>query len=204
MNRRTLLTLLPLLMLGHAVAQAQNTLTPEEKSSGWKLLFDGKTLDGWTPEGEAKWRVADGVIVCDAGGDGWLRSRDQGKDFSLRLEFRNSPQGNSGIFLRSANKGQPYPAPDHGYELQINNEEPKFATGSIEDYIQRLRDVKPAPDQWHSFDITADGEHFVVKLDGDKVLDGKSDKFKSGYIGLQFHKDSKIEFRNLKLKPPGK
>lgn len=92
------------------------------------------------------------------------------------------------------------PAPAGGYELQINNEEPNYATGSIEDYIQRLKAVSPTPDQWHSLAIQAVGDHFVVSLDGDKILDGKNARFKSGYLGLQYHKDSKIEFRNLKLR----
>jgi 3-keto-disaccharide hydrolase len=183
---------------------AENALTAEEKAAGWKLLFDGKTLAGWTPEGESKWRVADGAIVGDAGGDGWLRSNDAFKDFMLRIEFRNIPKGNSGIFLRSANKAVVNPAPDYSYELQINNEDEKYATGSFEDFIQRLKPVSPAPNQWHTYEVQAEGDHFVVKLDGDKVLDGKDSKFSSGHVGLQYHRDSKIEFRNIKLKPLGK
>jgi len=42
--------------------------------AGWINLFDGKTLNGWTPEMAAKWHVADGAIVADAGDYGWLRS----------------------------------------------------------------------------------------------------------------------------------
>jgi hypothetical protein len=52
-----------------AALAAENALTAEEQAAGWKLLFDGKTLTGWTHEGESKWRVADGAIVGDAGGD---------------------------------------------------------------------------------------------------------------------------------------
>lgn len=200
-SRRTaMLMLLTALTPISLVRADENTLSPKEKQDGWRLLFDGRTLDGWIPEGDGQWRVADGTVVCDQGGDGWLRTKETYEDFQLHCDFRNIPQGNSGLFLRAANKGSPYPAPEHGYELQINNEEPKFATGSIEDYIQRLKPVTPTPNEWHSFDVEARGPHFIVHLDGVKVLDGQSDKFKAGYIGLQFHKDSKIEFRNIKLK----
>jgi len=178
-----------------------NVLTEKEKADGWRLLFDGTTLDEWVAEGDARWRVADGRIIGDAGGDGWLRSREVYADFAFVVEFRNVPRGNSGIFLRAENKGRPYPAPEHGYELQIYNEEPKYATGSIEDYIQRLRVVNPKPDEWHRFEVEARGPRFAVRLDGEKVLEGTSDAFRSGYLGLQYHQDSKIEFRNLKVRP---
>ena len=45
----TLLALVAFFAAGRAFAAApkHNTLTPAEKSAGWKMLFDGKTLDGW-------------------------------------------------------------------------------------------------------------------------------------------------------------
>ena len=169
-------------------------------AAGLQPMFDGKTLAGWTPQGTAQWRVENGVIVCDKGGDGWLSTDATYTDFELSLEYRNIAKGNSGIFLRCPRKGSPYPAPDLGYELQINNEEPKWATGSIEDYIQRLMPINPEPNVWHKVEVTAQGDHFVVKFDGQKVLDGHNAKWRSGYIGLQYHVDSKIEFRNVMIK----
>ncbi|HLY73170.1 MAG TPA: DUF1080 domain-containing protein, partial [Planctomycetota bacterium] len=59
------LTLMAILTLLPAVAQ-DNTLTEDEKKAGWKLLFDGKTTEGWKgyrkdkmPDG---WQVIDGVL----------------------------------------------------------------------------------------------------------------------------------------------
>ncbi len=185
----------------HWAVLAQTKAAPAKpKGAGWQSIFDGRSFDNWTPEGEAKWRIANGVIVGDSGGDGWLRYNETLTDFVFTCQFRNISKGNSGVFFRARNEGKPYPAPEHGYELQINNEEPKYATGSIEDYVQRLKAMIPAPNQWHTYELTARGDHFIVRLDGVKVLDGKNDKFASGYLGLQYHKDSKIEFRNLRLK----
>lgn len=186
--------------LYHPPGDVTKTAQATGKSTSSKLLFDGHSLENWIPEGEAKWRVAEGILIGDAGGDGWLRTNDVFKDFLLTLEFRNVPQGNSGIFFRAAAGVGVNPAPDHGYELQIHNEDDKYATGSIEDYIQRRKKVNPAPHQWHTYQLLVRGDHFTAKLDGVKVLDGRNRKFTSGHIGLQHHKDSPIEFRNIKLK----
>ncbi len=190
------------LALWASVAFGQtNHLNQKEKSDGWKMLFDGKSLKGWSQEEAARWRVANGVLLGEAG-DGWLRSEDTFTDFLLKLDYRNSPKGNSGIFLRATKESKtPEPNPAGGYELQINNEDAKYATGSIEDVIQRIATVDPAPNQWHTFDVEVHGDHFVATLDGTKTLDGKDSRFKSGYIGLQHHKDNKVEFRNIRIKP---
>lgn len=164
-------------------------------------LFDGRSLAGWHQEGEAKWRVAGGAIVADASGDGWLRSDKAYTNFVLSIEYRNSPKGNSGVFLRATKETKPTEQcnPVDAYEFQINNEDAKYATGSVEDVIQRLVAVNPAPNQWHKVEITVRGNHIAATLDSQKVLDGSDSKLKSGYIGLQHHKDMKIEFRRIRI-----
>ena len=163
-------------------------------------LFDGHSLNGWHAEGDAKWSVVDGTIVSDQSGDGWLRTDKQYADFTLSLDFRNSPKGNSGVFFRTtaeSKSGEPNPA--GGYELQIYNEDPTWPTGSIEDVIQRKVIVNPAPNQWHRYVLEVRGDSIKATVDGKKVLDGRDSKYKSGYIGLQHHRNSKIEFRNIVL-----
>ena len=183
-----------------------HTQTPKVDSAdrnGWNSLFDGQSLSGWTPEQGARWHVVAGAIVGDAGGDGWLRSNRQFSDFALKIAYRNSPKGNSGIFLRAtreSNAADPS-NPASSYELQINNEDPTWATGSIENFIQRLVPVNPAPNEWHSYEIEVRGDRLVATLDNVKVLDGHDTKFKAGYLGLQHHRDNKIEFRNVLIKP---
>ena len=172
-----------------------------QTTKGWVSLFDGRSLSGWSSEGQAKWEVRSGVIISDTSGDGWLRSDKQYTNFVLRCDFRNSPKGNSGIFLRATKESKPgEPNPLGGYELQINNEDEKWATGSIEDVIQRLAVVNPAPDQWHTYEVELQGDHITAKLDGVKTLDGHDSQFKSGFLGLQHHKAMRTEFRNLQIR----
>jgi hypothetical protein len=99
-----------LLLLGvclcHA-ADAPNTLTKAEKTAGWKLLFDGKTLHGWEdparekPPGDA-WVVADGCIraVPRARMREDLLTTESFGDFELVFEWKISTRGNSGVKYR--------------------------------------------------------------------------------------------------------
>jgi hypothetical protein len=176
-------------------AQA-NTLTAQEKADGWTLLFDGKTLAGWDQGDKSAWRVEGGTLVADSGEPLNLRSVGVYSDFILKIDFRNSPKGNSGIFLRSALEGR---AEVTGYELQVWNESPTFPTGSLVNHV-KAKPVSPAPDEWHNYTITAQGDHFVIVLDGDTVLDIRDSKSAEGHIYLQYNKGRKIEYRNIKLK----
>ncbi|MFB3828169.1 MAG: DUF1080 domain-containing protein [Bryobacteraceae bacterium] len=175
-----------------------NTLTPKEAADGWILLFDGESLFGWTQEGDAQWRVAEGVLVGDAGGNGWLRSNTEFADFILKCDYRTAADGNSGIFVRS---GKERPA-ETGYEVQIWQQNPKFPTGSLVNHI-KAKSVKPKPGEWHTFEIQAVGDRWTISLDGRKILDGRQGKSKIGFVGLQYNQGKKIEFRNIKLKPLG-
>jgi len=82
-----------------------NTLTAEERSRGWRLLFDGESTEGWRGyrlEGvPAGWQVRDGVLTC-TGKAGDLITTDLFDDFELWIDWRISGGGNSGIFYRVA------------------------------------------------------------------------------------------------------
>jgi len=85
-----------------AEAAQANTLSDEEKKAGWKLLFDGKDLDGWHSfkmDGvRPGWRVKDGVLICaDPRNAGDLCTNDKYGWFELQIDYNISPAGNSGI-----------------------------------------------------------------------------------------------------------
>src|SRR5438270_193835 len=94
---------------GIAVAQdAPNSLSSMEAAHGWKLLFDGRSLNGWEPHVAGDWRVEDGAIVCPGTTAGWFGTSQSFSDFALKLEFRGFEKVNSGVFLRSKKEGQPH------------------------------------------------------------------------------------------------
>jgi hypothetical protein len=85
---------------------AANTLTDAEKKEGFKLLFNGTSLDGWhiyKGKTSSGWVVTDGVLHClgsekdksDKRAD--LTSNDTYDNFELDLDWKLAPKGNSGI-----------------------------------------------------------------------------------------------------------
>jgi len=189
--------------IAFAVALAQsapNTLTSVEAAEGWILLWDGETTFGWVSHGGAGWRIADGALVADSGEGGWLGTTSFFADYQLHAEFRTAADGNSGIFLRSAREGAPHQT---GYELQIYDTQPAgYNTASLVNYAKAAA-AKIRPGVWNTFEVTVQGDHFVVVHNGAKVLDARDAKHAAGVIGLQYNQGKKIEFRNLKLRPLG-
>src|SRR5688572_33266304 len=77
-------------------------------SPGYKKIFNGKDLAGWTIHGTEKWYVENGELVCESGPDkqyGYLSTDKQYKNFILRLKFKLEANGNSGVFIRSGIEG---------------------------------------------------------------------------------------------------
>lgn len=179
--------------------QSLNTLSPEELAEGWILLFDGQTLFGWQPNNKADWHVADGAIAVSQGDQGLLNTTSEFADYQLKLEFRADKTTNSGLFLRTPEKPTD-PAADC-YELNIAPDDNPFPTGG---FVKRQESSGGhTTGEWQLFDVTAEGGHFTVKLDGHQVLDYADTKPpRRGRIGLQLNQ-GRVEFRNIKLRPLG-
>jgi hypothetical protein len=88
-----------------------NTLTAEEQHAGWKLLFDGRTLDGWRTFGRDDvlpgWVVKHGTLACiDPHNAGDVVTKDKFTWFELELDYNISEAGNSGIMFHVTDAGR--------------------------------------------------------------------------------------------------
>lgn len=201
-----------------AVAQVADA---NEKEAGFVPLFNGKDLSGWKTH-DAKmdvWAVEDGLIVCKNRGGGWLGTDRDYADFILRLEYRLTPGGNSGIYIRAPEKGH---ISRVGMEIQVlDDNDPKYArldfyqyTGSIYHVAAPTRRAGKPAGQWNTMEIQAIGRQVTVSLNGKKIVDADLDRClrnpevakehtgltrAAGRIGLQSHTD-RVEFRHLRIK----
>jgi hypothetical protein len=199
--RSLLASVVVCLLISSAVAEEKpNTLSEQELNDGWILLFDGETTYGWKANSDANWKVADGVISVDGGTKGLLNTTTPLGDYVLKVDFRAPHGTNSGVFLRTPLEPKD-PAKDC-YELNIADESVSpFPTGS---FVGRQKATGTHDTTaWRTFTVKAQGGHFTVSIDGEKVLDYQDPQpLGRGYIGLQFN-EGKVEFRNVKLKPLG-
>jgi Domain of Unknown Function (DUF1080) len=147
-----------------------------------------------TPAGSSHWEVVDGALTGCGEPAGYLNSNQSYRNFVLSLEFKTTADANSGVFVRSPNE-------EGGYEVQIWRQQPAgYNTGSIVGTAKTARDYAFKPNAWNHLQITADGDHIVVVLNGETTLDIRDAKFPDGHIRLQYQQFP-IAFRNVKLRP---
>lgn len=207
-------------------SECQNSLSAEETAVGWRLLFDGKSLDRWRSYQEetvdSGWAIENGCLAR-VGWAGDLITREQFDDFELKLEWRISDSGNSGIFIRGDESGDSI---HHtGYEMQIldnaghyDAKDPSHRAGAFYDMIAPDHDTSKPVGYWNRVHIIANGpdvEFWLNEKLTAKFQQGspewqamyENSKFTSrphygtlskGHIGLQDHFD-KVWFRNIRV-----
>ena len=184
------------------------SLPVHTSSSAWVSLFNGRDLSGWKNNGEEKWVVDSGTILCESTANkyGYLTTEKVYKNFSLRLKFRGEALGNSGVFLRSKITGNdPEHGPDiEGMQVEVDPSVGKH-TGGLYESGGRGWVALPTEDgekalqanDWNNLEISANGNHIVTRVNGKKVVDltDPHQTFSEGVIGLQIHTGGGVKMR---------
>lgn len=180
-------------------AARPNELTQAERASGWKLLFDGRTLAGWRGLGydsvpTAHWKVDGGAIrkipageiprLADgqpaAGGD--LMTVATFGDFELAWEWKIGKAGNSGLKYNVSEAMSIAVAANHaaiGFEYQLldddlnaDNKIPSHRAGALYDLIQPAAATRLKPvGEWNESRLVFRGNHGEHWLNGVKVVE---------------------------------
>jgi hypothetical protein len=90
--------------MGIAGGAEPNRLTPRERAAGWRLLFDGKTTNGWLeitgkPFPLHCWTIENGCLKAIPRKDGFqdIRTRETFREFELEFDWMLNADGNSGV-----------------------------------------------------------------------------------------------------------
>jgi len=112
------------------ISYLNNTLTQEEKRKGWRLLWDGKTTDGWKGSKSDYFpkngiEIVDGTIhflkhnkTKDYKRSGDIVTKEKFDNFELEVDFMFKKGGNSGIkyFVDALSEGD---GRSIGFEFQV-------------------------------------------------------------------------------------
>jgi len=217
---------------GDRQAESQSQNAGEQ----WTDLFNGENLDGWRRYSEtapgSNWIVEDGAIVLDVdssttsttGGD--LMTVDQYENFELRLEWKISAGGNSGIFFGVHEIAGQRVAYETGIEMQILDDDRhadgarrETSAGSCYALYPPSEDVVRSVGEFNEVRLLVQDGHVEHWLNGAKIVEytiGSADwservaaskfadwqhfaRYRKGHIALQDHTD-RVWFRNIRLR----
>jgi hypothetical protein len=181
-----------------ALASAQagpNELSSAEQAAGWKLLFDGKTTNGWRSFKKnsfpAKgWVVEDGWLKCiQAGHGGALITLDEFENFEFSWDWRIRPRANNGIkYFVTESRDEPL-----GHEYQMVDDavagRAVYRTAAFYDVLPPSGKTRPnTPGEINHSRVLVRGNHVEHWLNGDKVLEYQlgSDEVKAAIAKSKF------------------
>lgn len=203
-GRATLLTLMAISTCAIGGEKRKpNTLTKRQVRQGWKLLFDGKTLNGFKGATNDKvlntcWKVESGTILCTERDQrpgrlgGSIVTKDQYSSFDFRIDYRLDPDFEGG-HVNSGIKYFAYPNTELGLEYQLYDADVEVkGTGALSALYDILPpEVKPPAKprgKWNSVRILARGNHVEHWLNGKKVLEFErgSEQFRAAVAKSKF------------------
>ena len=232
MKRYSIVFIIVTMLFGCNSSQKINGLDKKEKQEGWQILFDGKTTSGWHKYGGGQagesWKVNDGILSIDPsikdGGD--LVTDKEFENFHLKLEWKISEKGNSGIiFLIHESTQYKYPW-ETGLEMQVLDNDGhadgkiiKHHAGDLFDLIACSKETVKPVGEWNEAEVKCINGKLGLVLNGVNVVSTilwndnwkkliSESKFKSmpgfgtykkGHIALQDHGD-KVSFRNIRIR----
>jgi sugar phosphate isomerase/epimerase len=194
-----------------------NRVAGELNPSGWHNLFAADLANGtFTP---GAWTVDEGMLTWHGGSYIW--SKEKYGDFILDVEYKVSPNANSGIFFRTGSLDD---VVNTGIELQIHETTdgtPRGMCGAIYDVMAPSKNVAKKAGEWNHYTITCKANKIYVVQNGEQIIDmdlnnwtqahknpdGSANKFnkaykdmpREGFIGFQDH-GQPVWFRNIKIK----
>lgn len=225
--RHFLLSLILVLCSITATAR-QNTLTAGEQAAGWRLLFDGETMQGWRTYGgkpAGGWEVVDGTLHAIAKVKGSaIITEEKFSDFEFSWEWKLPLAGNNGVkYFVTEERPK---SPGHEYQM-LDDEAHADGKKGTDRHTAAFYDVlPPAQDkpmrkvgEWNYSRLVVRGDVVEHWLNGKNVLTyelgsatvkaglasskfsdqpGFGDKIE-GHLMLTYHQDD-CWFRNLKVR----
>ncbi len=180
----------------------------------FKKIFDGKSMDGWKANENAKsWQLKDGLLVCHGERSHLFYVGDEKpfRNFHFKAEVKTTKGSNSGIYFHT--KYQESGWPKFGFECQVNVSHSDVKKSSGLYAVKDVADPGIKDDEWYTQEIIVNGPHVELKINGKTMVDytepAKKEVFSreferklgEGTFALQAHDpESIVYFRNIEVK----
>ena len=228
--------LLPITALAVVAVPAIVRGVQTSSEAGFTPLFNGRDLTGWVYGQRADGRenksgkgyqVENGILYSTKEDGGNLFTEKQYANFVLRFDVRLTENANNGVGIRAPLVGD---AAYVGMEIQVLDDggsqytslKPFQYHGSIYGMVAAKRGSQKPVGEWNAEEITAQGRHITVKLNGATIVDASLDDITdeemlkthrdlskpegsrgiantTGHIGFLGH-GARVEFRNIRIK----
>ncbi len=163
------------------------------------------------------WRVEDGVLICSGNPQGYVYTKGDMRDFTLKLEWRwpeGEKPGRGGVLIRMTGEHKIWPK---SLEAQINAGDagdfwglagyglsgPAERTRSVENpkfgkltNVKKVKDLEKPAGQWNTYEIIAEGDTVTLIINGEQVNKATGCDLDAGKICLTSEGDE-IHFRNM-------
>ncbi len=210
-------------------AAGPNQLTAEERAQGWRLLFDGKSTDGWVevtgkPFPANCWTIENACLKAIPRTDGFqdIRTVDAFRSFELEWDWMMNAKGNSGVKyliqrVDEWNNKQGREARARGPEYQLADDanpdaasSPSRVAGALYSVFAPVPKVIPKIGEFNHSRLVVDGARVEHWLNGTRVVEFGLDAPevqklfpgiapKESWISLQNHQ-SEVWFRSIKIR----
>lgn len=181
----------------------------QTEEAEWIDLFDGESLDGWTPNfDDQSIEVRDGVIeMLSVKKNLWLVHKGEFSDFELEGEIKAPLTNyNTGIAFRCDEKPV-------GYQCEVFDRQSGslyaikkgwvFPTSKEElEGFYAIAGDSYKPGVWNHYRIRCVGDHIQIWVNGHLTTDVRDTTYHSGRVAIQHHGKGTVHyFRNLRIKP---
>lgn len=189
---------------------------------GWKTLFNGKDLSGFTQlNGKAPFFVKDGCIVgksVKGEPNSFLATTETFKDFILEFEVKCDTSLNSGVQFRSESLPTYQNGRVHGYQCEIDPSDRAWSGGVYDEarrgWLASLENNQEGQKAykkhgWNKYRIEADGNMIRIWLNGVNTANLYDNETPDGFIAFQVHgignskpwqEGKEIQWRNIRIK----
>ena len=198
------------------------TAAPAQAQNGWVTILDATSFKDWkvAPESpksrveesatekkviagdslhDGRWTFENGVLHGEGGVSHIFSPRGDYENFSYRAEIKISDKGNSGQYFRTE-FGNGFP---NGYEAQVNSTHTDpVRTGSLYGFVKVFDQLVP-PNTWFTQEVTAVGNHIVIKVNGKTTVDyvdTKNTHMKGHFAFQQHNLGSEVWVKNVQVK----